>query len=242
MNSRSYFSVPNPRSRDPFCPGDFTRVRTCASSGWAAMKASNRNERNGPPLSVTMVTTGSSSPVCSSTSHFLGERMPKHGLVVGQGELDGIDRVVLIPGREHVERVLVLGPVVPATGDPPGPTGGGLELGEVQLPDLVRAGRGVRERGLPALGQLAAFALVSAPAGSGSRRAAAAARSPRTRRGRRGGPSPRSCGAPTPDAPMRACAPAPAPQSGSAGATAPSPIVRRGSWPVSVARSVRACP
>lgn len=25
--------VPKPRSRDPFCPGVFTRVRTCANSG-----------------------------------------------------------------------------------------------------------------------------------------------------------------------------------------------------------------
>lgn len=31
------------------------------------MKDSNRNERNGPPLSVTIVTTGSSSPVPGST-------------------------------------------------------------------------------------------------------------------------------------------------------------------------------
>ena len=49
----SYSKVPKPRSRDPFCPGVRNLVRTWASSGWLAMKASNRNERNGPPLSVT---------------------------------------------------------------------------------------------------------------------------------------------------------------------------------------------
>ena len=48
----------NLRSRDPFCPGERTRVRTCRISGWVAMKASNRNERNGSALSVTMVTSG----------------------------------------------------------------------------------------------------------------------------------------------------------------------------------------
>ena len=57
-NSHSYFIVPNPRSRDPFCPGVRTRVRTCRSSGRVAMNASNVNERNGPPLSVTIVRTG----------------------------------------------------------------------------------------------------------------------------------------------------------------------------------------
>jgi hypothetical protein len=59
-----------------------------------------------------------------------------------------------------VEAVLVLAPVVPTPGDPPGPSGGGLELGEVQLPDLVRAGRRRGERGLAAFGEPAAFALV----------------------------------------------------------------------------------
>jgi hypothetical protein len=59
-----------------------------------------------------------------------------------------------------VEAVLVLGPVVPAAGQAPGAPGGGLELGEVQLPDLVRAGRRRGERGLAAFGEPAAFALV----------------------------------------------------------------------------------
>src|SRR5690554_1124937 len=56
--------------------------------------------------------------------------------------------------------VLVLGPVVPTARDPPGAAGGGLELAEVQLPNLVRAGRVVRERCLPPFGQLPAFPLV----------------------------------------------------------------------------------
>src|SRR5665648_475184 len=47
------------------------------------------------------------------------------------------------------------------SGQAPGAPGGGLELGEVQLPDLVRAGRRRRER-RPAVGrELAAFAPVS---------------------------------------------------------------------------------
>ena len=61
------FQCPNPRSRDLFCPGDLTRVRTCRSSGWRMMNSSKFSDRNGPPLSVTIVSTGSSSPVSSLT-------------------------------------------------------------------------------------------------------------------------------------------------------------------------------
>src|SRR5690606_41986840 len=56
--------------------------------------------------------------------------------------------------------MLVLAPVVPTARQPPGAAGGGLELAEVQLPDLVRPGRVVGERCLASLGKLAAFALV----------------------------------------------------------------------------------
>ena len=90
-----------------------------------------------------------------------GDQWPAEGgLVVGQGELDRSDRVVLVRGRGRVPGVFVLRPVVPAPGQAPGLAGGGLELGEVQLPDLIRAGGLGRERGLAAGGQLAAFALV----------------------------------------------------------------------------------
>src|SRR5690606_24969968 len=57
-------------------------------------------------------------------------------------------------------RVLVLRPVVPAPGDAPRAAGRGLELGEVQLPHLVRPRRFGGERGLPAGRELAAFPLV----------------------------------------------------------------------------------
>jgi hypothetical protein len=76
------------------------------------------------------------------------------------GELDGVDRVVLVRGRRDVEPVLVLGPVVATSGESPGPAGGGLELGEVQLPDLVRPRRLDCERRLPTFGKRAPFALV----------------------------------------------------------------------------------
>jgi hypothetical protein len=48
--------------------GERTRVGTWRSSGWVAMKASNRNERNGPPLSVTIVTSGSRLPSASRSA------------------------------------------------------------------------------------------------------------------------------------------------------------------------------
>jgi hypothetical protein len=48
----------------------------------------------------------------------------------------------------------------PTPGQPPRPARGGLELGEIQLPHLVRRGRLDRERRLPPGGELAAFPLV----------------------------------------------------------------------------------
>ncbi len=185
--------------------GCCTRVRTWRSSGWAG------DERLEPERAERAAVVGHDRDDRQQLAGLgidravLAQWVAEHRLVVGQGELDGVDRVVLVRGRGDVERMLVLGPVVPAAGQPPGAAGGGLELGEVQLPDLVRAGRLVANAALRALGELAAFALVVRRAGSGPRRAAAAARSPRTPRARRGGPSPRSCGAPTPGAPARAC-------------------------------------
>ena len=84
--------------------------------------------------------------------------MSEELLVVGQGELDRVDGVELVRRRREVPGVLVLRPVVSAARDPPGAAGGGLELAEVQLPELVRPGRLDRERGLPTLGELAAAA------------------------------------------------------------------------------------
>lgn len=118
------------------------------------MNDSKRKDQNGPPLSVTMVTTGNSFPVSgstglASTSGWVAE----HLLVIGQGQLDRVDRVVLVTGRPDVEGMFVLGPVVPASGQPPGPTAGGLELAEVQSPNLVRpAGLG-SERDLAPLSE-----------------------------------------------------------------------------------------
>ena len=123
------------------------------------MNASNRKDRNGPPLSVTSVTAGDDVAVVVGVAG-VDQRAAERGLVVGQGELDRGDRVVLVRGRGRVPGVLVLGPVVPASGQAPRPTGGGLELGEVQLPDLVRSGRVGRERGLAPGGVLAPFSLV----------------------------------------------------------------------------------
>jgi hypothetical protein len=68
MSSRKsfwYFGESKPCSRELFWLGVRARVRTCRSSGWVAMEASNRYERKGPPLSVTMVTSGCAVPSVS---------------------------------------------------------------------------------------------------------------------------------------------------------------------------------
>lgn len=70
------FQCPNLCSRDPFCPGDLTGVRTCRSSGWRMMNSSKFSDRNGPPLSVTLVSTGGSSPVSSLTGQVLTSGCP----------------------------------------------------------------------------------------------------------------------------------------------------------------------
>lgn len=54
-----------------------TRVRTCLSSGCRMMNNSKVAERNGPPLSVTFVTTGSICPVASSIGQSLTNGWPR---------------------------------------------------------------------------------------------------------------------------------------------------------------------
>ena len=67
--------------------------------------------------------------------------------------VDRVDRVVLVTGGPDVEGMFVLGSVVPASGQPPGPTAGGLELAEVQSPNLVRSAGLGSERGLASLSE-----------------------------------------------------------------------------------------
>ena len=55
---------------------------------------------------------------------------------------------------------LELRPVVGDPGDPPGATHSGFELGEVELPDLVRSSGWHHERGPTGLGVLLAFGLI----------------------------------------------------------------------------------
>src|SRR5450830_1847775 len=124
------------------------------------MNASNRKDRNGPPLSVTTVTTGWTLPCWSTWARSRSGRPPSSA-ASARASSTALTRVVLVRGRGEVEPVLVLRPVVPAAGDPPGPTTGGLELGSCPAARRrYRAGRLRRERRPAAGGQLAAFALV----------------------------------------------------------------------------------
>lgn len=102
------------------------------------MNASNRNERKRAAVVGDDRHHRLDLPGLGVDFAQIGQRVAEHRFEVGQREFDGIDRVVLVRGRGDVEGVLVLAPVVPAAGQPPGAAGGGLELAEVQLPDLVR--------------------------------------------------------------------------------------------------------
>ena len=46
------------------------------------MNSSKFSDRNGPPISVTIVTTGNGSPAFSSMGRVPGQRMPEHTLVI----------------------------------------------------------------------------------------------------------------------------------------------------------------
>lgn len=131
MNSRSYFRVPNPRSRDPFSPGVRTRVRTVMQ---LRVQLDERPEPERAERAAVVGDDGDHRQQLAGLgvdAAFVDHRVAEHLLLVGQGELDRVDSVGLVRGRGNVEWVLVLGPVAPAAGDPPGPAGGGLELGEV---------------------------------------------------------------------------------------------------------------
>ena len=95
---RSYFRDPKPRSRDPFCPGVRTRVRTWRSSGWVVTGASNRKDRNGPPLPVTIVTTGATLP-SSSTSDRSTSGRPSISAASLRASSTALTRVAGVRGR-----------------------------------------------------------------------------------------------------------------------------------------------
>ncbi len=63
------------------------------------MNASKRKDRNGPPLSAHDRDDGKDLVGVGIDIAVLDHRMAEHLLVVGQRELDGVDRVELIRGR-----------------------------------------------------------------------------------------------------------------------------------------------
>ena len=118
---------------------------------------------------------------------------------------------------------------------------GGFELGEIELPHLIRSVRGLGERGFAGQGELAAFALIFPGATTSPRHATTAAQSIQKWHGRRGDTSPRSCGVPTPDAPTHALTRRRGQRVGPASATGPSAVRRPGRGPADAATSVQAC-
>jgi hypothetical protein len=90
----------------------------------------------------------------------IDERMVEEQFSLGESLLDRCDDVKHVRGRRHVSVDLVFGPVVPARRDPPRATTDCFVFGEIELPDLVRPGRFLRERGLATLREIAAFTLI----------------------------------------------------------------------------------
>lgn len=80
------------------------------------MNDSNRNDRNGSGVVGDDRDHRQQFTSLDIDLTLIGQRVGEHDLVVGQSELNSIDGIVLVRGRGHVERVLLLGPVVPATG------------------------------------------------------------------------------------------------------------------------------
>src|SRR6218665_1551933 len=159
-NSYSSFIVPKPCSRELFWPGVRTLVLTCPSSGCAVMSASKVSDLNGLPLQVTIVTTGTILPVSGSIKASSIKGVSEQRFGFSQRELELGEGIVHVRCRGHVSVELILGPVVPARGDPPCATTDRFILGAIELPELVGVGRLLRERGLATLGELAALTLV----------------------------------------------------------------------------------
>ena len=67
----------------------------------------------------------------------LKQRAAEKPLGLGERELDGLDRVAVVLGRRDVLAEFELRPVVRGASDPPGAAHPGLELAEVELPDLI---------------------------------------------------------------------------------------------------------
>ena len=102
---------------------------------------------------------GRSSPV-TRVGEQLGERAAGQSFALGDRLLDRLDRVAVILRGRDVPAELELRPVVGDTADPPDTAMAGLELAEVELPDLVRPRRRHHERRPARLGQLPPFRLV----------------------------------------------------------------------------------
>lgn len=190
MNSCSYFSVPKPRSREPYCP-------ECGPSCGRGAAQGGSDERLESERAERAAVVGHDRHDRQHPAGFgvdravLDHRVAEHSRVVGQRELDGIDRVEVVRCWLDVEPVLIRGPVVPATSQSPGPAGRGLKLAEVQLPDLVRPGRLLGKTRPSCARPACAAPADTGPARSDPGRAAAAAPWFRRRGGRRDGPSPR---------------------------------------------------
>src|SRR5207247_7610834 len=69
----------------------------------------------------------------------LGERAAAQPLALGDRLLDRLDCVAGVARGRDVPAELELAPVVGDPADPPGAAVAGLELAEVELPDLIRA-------------------------------------------------------------------------------------------------------
>src|SRR3954469_20329020 len=130
------------------------------NSGREAMNAANAAPLNAPPLSVTILIRFGR-PVPGSIGSWSSSGTPP-AMVSASTMASLTAAMASAPGaaRGQVPAVLVLGVVVAAAGQPPDPAGGGLILGEIQLPHLVRARGRLGEGRRAGLGELAPLALV----------------------------------------------------------------------------------
>ena len=202
------------------------------------MNSSKFNDRNGPPSSVTIVTTGNGSPVFSSMGQVPGQRMPEHTLVIDHRRVQpqrsrhaGSQSTrygIRYSSLEHQSRHPAIHQIPPAVVS---------NSGTIQLPHLIRGPSGPSQTPLCSPWRSHDVTWCTSRTATDPRHAAAAAQSPATPSAHHDGHHPNLAMPPDRHWPTHARPQDPMQPYEPAGATIPSAPQPASPWPATCARS-----